>query len=176
MWRNAAGRRTIRIRESNRWALRSTTRWERLSIFGTVWYKNNLLATVLFAWHATRAQGPKPGRSRESVRTCNLQINFLKDIFFVFDKGRDGDISCTEIKNLLAKFGFEHSLRDIDDMIREKDLDQDGRINFNEFYRIISRDTSSLGIDLLFNWPYRKNDGSKADFWLVWHKLRWKDW
>lgn len=85
----------------------------------------------------------------ENVRSGNLQINFLKDIFFVFDKGRDGDISCTEIKNLLAKFGFEHSLKDIDDMIREKDLDQDGRINFDEFYRIISRDTSSLGIDLL---------------------------
>lgn len=85
----------------------------------------------------------------ENVRSGNLQINFLKDIFFVFDKGRDGDISCTEIKNILAKFGFEHSLKDIDDMIREKDLDQDGRINFDEFYRIISRDTSSLGIDLL---------------------------
>ena len=98
-------------------------------------------------------QEPKDLSQEEvgNVRSGNLQINFLKDIFFVFDKGRDGDISCTEIKNLLAKFGFEHSLRDIDDMIREKDLDQDGRINFNEFYRIISRDTSSLGIDLLFN-------------------------
>ena len=98
-------------------------------------------------------QEPKDLSQEEvgNVRSGNLQINFLKDIFFVFDKGRDGDISCTEIKNLLAKFGFEHSLKDIDDMIREKDLDQDGRINFDEFYRIISRDTSSLGIDLLFN-------------------------
>lgn len=96
-------------------------------------------------------QEPKDLSQEEvgNVRSGNLQINFLKDIFFVFDKGRDGDISCTEIKNLLAKFGFEHSLKDIDDMIREKDLDQDGRINFDEFYRIISRDTSSLGIDLL---------------------------
>ena len=96
-------------------------------------------------------QEPKDLSQEEvgNVRSGNLQINFLKDIFFVFDKGRDGDISCTEIKNLLAKFGFEHPLKDIDDMIREKDLDQDGRINFDEFYRIISRDTSSLGIDLL---------------------------
>lgn len=99
------------------------------------------------------------------VRRDYQQINFLKDIFFVFDKGHDGDISCTEIKNLLAKFGFEHSLKDIDDMIREKDLDQDGRINFDEFYNVISRDTSSLGMDLLFSMlVYRKNDGSKADF------------
>ena len=72
-------------------------------------------------------QEPKDLSQEEvgNVRSGNLQINFLKDIFFVFDKGRDGDISCTEIKNLLAKFGFEHSLKDIDDMIREKDLDQD---------------------------------------------------
>ena len=99
-----------------------------------------------------------------TVRRDYLQINFLKDIFFVFDKGRDGDISCTEIKNLLAKFGFEHSLKDIDDMIREKDLDQDGRINLDEFYKIISRDTSSLGISSGFDLGCRKNDGGKGDF------------
>lgn len=63
----------------------------------------------------------------------------------MFDKGRDGDISCTEIKNLLARFGFEHSLKDIDEMIQEKDIDQDGRISFDEFYRILSRDASSIG-------------------------------
>ena len=109
--------------------------------------KNNLLAT-----DSLLGMKPEPKdlsqEEVENVRSGNLQINFLKDIFFVFDKGRDGDISCTEIKNLLAKFGFEHSLKDIDDMIREKDLDQDGRINFDEFYRIISRDTSSLGTAL----------------------------
>ena len=68
----------------------------------------------------------------------------MKEIFYVFDKGRDGDISCAEIKHLLAKFGFEHSLKDIDEMIQEKDLDQDGRINFDEFYHILSRDTTSI--------------------------------
>lgn len=74
-----------------------------------------------------------------------VQLHFLKEIFYVFDKGRDGDISCTEIKNLLGRFGFEHSLKDIDEMIQEKDIDQDGRINFDEFYRILSRDASSIG-------------------------------
>lgn len=67
-------------------------------------------------------------------------------MFYVFDKGHDGDISCAEIKSLLERFGFEHSLKDIDEMIQEKDLDQDGRINFEEFLQIIMRDASSMGI------------------------------
>lgn len=48
-------------------------------------------------------------------------------------------------QDLLARFGFEHSLKDIDEMIQEKDIDQDGRISFDEFYRILSRDASSIG-------------------------------
>jgi singapore isolate B (sub-type 7) whole genome shotgun sequence assembly, scaffold_5 len=36
-------------------------------------------------------------------------------------------------------------LKDVDEMIQEKDLDQDGRINFDEFLKIITRDASSLG-------------------------------
>ena len=63
----------------------------------------------------------------------------------MFDKGHDGDISCAEIKSLLARFGFDHSLKDVDERIQEKDLDQDGRINFDEFLKIITRDASSLG-------------------------------
>ena len=77
-------------------------------------------------------------------KLSDAELHFLKEIFYVFDKGRDGDISCTEIKNLLGRFGFEHSLKDIDEMIQEKDIDQDGRINFDEFYRILSRDASSI--------------------------------
>ena len=34
-------------------------------------------------------------------------------------------------------------------MIQEQDLDQDGRINFDEFLKIITRDTSSLGLLLI---------------------------
>lgn len=74
---------------------------------------------------------------------------FLKEIFNVFDKERDGYISCSEIKVLLSKFGFEHSLKDIDEMIQEKDLDQDGRIDFKEFVRVLKRDVSSIGKDYI---------------------------
>ena len=49
----------------------------------------------------------------------------------------------------LSRFGFEHSLKDVNEMIQEKDLDQDGRINFDEFLKIITRDTSSLGLLLI---------------------------
>lgn len=64
----------------------------------------------------------------------------------MFDKNKDGYICCDEIKVLLAKFGFDHSLMDIDEMIQEKDTDQDGRINFDEFVSVVKRDVSSLGI------------------------------
>lgn len=81
----------------------------------------------------------------EALSPTNHQLKFLKEVFYVFDKGHDGDISCAEIKGLLERFGFEHSLKDIDEMIQEKDLDQDGRINFDEFLQLIMRDVSSMG-------------------------------
>lgn len=76
-------------------------------------------------------------------------MSFLREIYDVFDEDKDGYISCIEIKTILAKFGFEHSLKDIDEMIQEKDLDQDGRINFDEFVNVMKRDVSSIGILLL---------------------------
>ena len=47
-------------------------------------------------------------------------------------------------------------------MIQEKDLDQDGRINFDEFLKIITRDTSSLGLLLILTVIHRSDDGNKA--------------
>ena len=55
---------------------------------------------------------------------------------------------------LLAKFGFDHSLVDIDEMIQEKDINQDGRIDFDEFVSVIKRDVSSMGNFKNFNNSY----------------------
>ena len=55
---------------------------------------------------------------------------------------------------LLAKFGFDHSLVDIDEMIQEKDINQDGRIDFDEFVSVIKRDVSSMGNFNNFNNSY----------------------
>lgn len=82
-------------------------------------------------------------------------MEFVREIFWVFDRDKDGFISCIEIKSVLSKFGFEHSLKDIDEMIQEKDIDQDGRINFDEFVSVLQRDVSSLGIFQIHNSNYR---------------------
>ena len=62
--------------------------------------------------------------------------NFIPEIvdaFKVFDKNKDGKISCQELKNLLVKLTGEYKDKDVDELFKILDLDVDGNITINEF-------------------------------------------
>ena len=62
--------------------------------------------------------------------------NFIPEIvdaFKVFDKNKDGKISCKELKNVLVNLTGEYKEKDVDELFKILDLNNDGTITYNEF-------------------------------------------
>lgn len=48
----------------------------------------------------------------------------------VFDKNKDGLISSSELRHVMTNMGERLSEEEVDDMIKEADLDGDGMVNY----------------------------------------------
>merc|ERR1712115_141311 len=57
----------------------------------------------------------------------------LIEAFKVFDKDGDGFISAGELRVSMTNLGEKLSDQEVDEMIREADVDGDGQINYEEF-------------------------------------------
>ncbi|XP_046679019.1 neo-calmodulin-like isoform X2 [Homalodisca vitripennis] len=62
----------------------------------------------------------------------------LREAFRVFDKNNDGLISSTELRHVMTNLGEKLSDEEVDDMIKEADLDGDGMVNYDEFVTILT--------------------------------------
>lgn len=62
----------------------------------------------------------------------------ILEAFKVFDKDGNGFISAAELKHIMAKLGEKYTDEEIDEMIRETDIDGDGQINYEEFVKMMS--------------------------------------
>ena len=64
------------------------------------------------------------------------EVNQLIEMFEVFDRNGDGLLSKDEIKNLFDSINEEISDEILEEFIKEADLDNDGKINFQEFVNL----------------------------------------
>lgn len=64
----------------------------------------------------------------------------------VFDKNKDGLISSKELRHVMTNLGEKLSEEEVDDMIKEADLDGDGMVNYegNNNIIIICRGTTTF--------------------------------
>jgi len=60
-----------------------------------------------------------------------------KKAFKIFDKRGDGFIDNAELKHVMTNIGEDMSDHDIAAMIKEADLDGDGKLNYDEFLNIM---------------------------------------
>ena len=61
----------------------------------------------------------------------------LIEAFKVFDRDSNGLISAQELKHVMTSLGEKVTDEEVEEMIREADIDGDGYINYEEFVRMI---------------------------------------
>ncbi|XP_039067833.1 calmodulin-like protein 8, partial [Hibiscus syriacus] len=62
----------------------------------------------------------------------------LREAFKVFDKDLNGYISACELRNVMMKIGEKLNDEEVEQMIREADLDGDGQVNYDEFVKMMT--------------------------------------
>merc|ERR1711869_45559 len=61
----------------------------------------------------------------------------LIEAFKVFDRDGNGFISAAELRHVMTNFGEKLTDEEVDEMIREADVDGDGQINYEEFVKMM---------------------------------------
>jgi hypothetical protein len=90
----------------------------------------------------------------------------LLEAFKVFDKDGNAFISAAELKHAMSKLGEKLTDEEVDDMIREADIDGDGQINFEEFVKVPDLDGREVRCkpkNLSKNWEGFATDRPSGD-------------
>ncbi|KAH7818557.1 putative Calmodulin [Monocercomonoides exilis] len=61
----------------------------------------------------------------------------LKEAFKVFDKDGNGFISADELRSVMASLGEKLTQQELEEMIKEADLNGDGQIDYAEFVKMM---------------------------------------
>ena len=72
------------------------------------------------------------------IKNFNLSKNSMStddiiNAFEMFDKNHNGTISINEFKHILMDLGQKFSENEVNEIIKEIDLDDNGKINYREF-------------------------------------------
>ncbi|XP_021357513.1 calmodulin-beta-like isoform X3 [Mizuhopecten yessoensis] len=62
----------------------------------------------------------------------------LREAFRVFDKDGNGFISAAELRHVMTNLGEKLTDEEVDEMIKEADLDGDGMVNYEEFVTMMT--------------------------------------
>ncbi len=61
----------------------------------------------------------------------------IREAFRVFDKDGNGFISAAELRHVMTNLGEKLTDEEVDEMIREADIDGDGQVNYEGIFRLI---------------------------------------
>ena len=61
----------------------------------------------------------------------------LKEAFKVFDRDGNGYITSHELRHIMTNLGEGLTPEEVEEMIKEADLDNDGQIDYNEFVKMM---------------------------------------
>merc|ERR1719299_292259 len=67
----------------------------------------------------------------------------LVEAFKVFDRDGSGLINASEMRHVMSNLGEKISDEEMDEMLREADVDADGKIDYEEFVRMMMADGPS---------------------------------
>ncbi|BFZ11170.1 hypothetical protein BsWGS_14209 [Bradybaena similaris] len=87
----------------------------------------------------------------------------MKQAFDMFDKNKDGKISCDELGCVLRTLGHEYTHAEIEDMIKHADTNENGYVEYDEFLVLMKR-WSTHGVDSLAEHSAVTEDKTKETF------------
>ncbi|XP_069110938.1 calmodulin-like [Argopecten irradians] len=61
----------------------------------------------------------------------------LKEAFKTFDSDGNGFISAAELRHVMTNLGEKLTDEEVEEMVREADIDGDGHVNYEEFVRMM---------------------------------------
>ncbi|RKU47078.1 hypothetical protein DL546_009181 [Coniochaeta pulveracea] len=67
------------------------------------------------------------------------QIAQFREVFDLFDKDRTGDITADELGEVMKSLGLAPSDSELNDLIAEADVNNNGSIDFTEFLNMMAR-------------------------------------
>ena len=73
----------------------------------------------------------------------------IKEAFRVFDKDGNGFISAAELRHVMTNLGEKLTDEEVDEMIREADIDGDGQVNYEGegmYYKVITPSLPLCGL------------------------------
>ncbi|KAL8029470.1 hypothetical protein ABFS82_14G223900 [Erythranthe guttata] len=83
----------------------------------------------------------------------------LKEAFRVFDKDQNGFISAAELRHVMTNLGEKLTDEEVDEMIREADVDGDGQINYEEFVKVMMAKKRKQRIEARKQGPKKMKSG-----------------
>jgi calmodulin len=75
------------------------------------------------------------------------KIMEFKEAFEMFDRDKDGLINSKELGNILRSLGHDPSEQELSDMISEVDINEDKKIDFNEFMQLMHKRAKDSDIE-----------------------------
>ncbi|GBP79245.1 Calmodulin [Eumeta japonica] len=63
----------------------------------------------------------------------------IREAFRVFDKDGNGFISAAELRHVMTNLGEKLTDEEVDEMIREADIDGDGQVNYEDFHALAKK-------------------------------------
>lgn len=95
---------------------------------------------------SSSAQNEKKSQNRKSYSRSmsKHETDDLKMCFEKFDSNGDGQISFTELKNLMDGLGDKLTEQELKDMMTDADTNKDGFIDFEEFKALKPKDTPKV--------------------------------
>jgi len=74
----------------------------------------------------------------QKMETADNLSSEAEEAFRVFDKNCEGSISAVELRHIMTGLGLKLTPEEADEMIREADADQDGRVTYQDFLTIMT--------------------------------------
>ncbi len=75
------------------------------------------------------------------------RIKDFREAFEIFDRDKDGYITAKELIQVMKSLNQDPSEQEINEMIKQVDLDNNGRIDFNEFAELMTKRSKETDIE-----------------------------